>query len=1362
MRRTLGALAVTMAICAAAGAAMGWDTKSNKDGKAEKWDSIYIYENSGPRLGTTRAFTGNEHADIADLSLQQIGAAPILGKQARKRLNVVDLNASLFRPELQKIGTRTGDDAIVGLHLEQRELPEVPQWAGVPDFGYSVDDWINKNQYCPPRPAGDGESCHVYFGGWLAGFNSSHFGSQATLNYGAIHQTALLLAARAASLRNAVKQGWPGDLSAHRDKIEEAEFMALYYESAAQHFFQDRWAIGHMWQRWSAPDYDQNPYRDSTVESSEVGAASGLLHGSEALTGLPDAVSAPYFPGLSKLSAFSGIGHTAKDSIPIIKFGPDSPNGMPPLELATFRLGADGPTITGIGDEHAEDLFDGQFGREYPERAFTDQPIAVAQQRGLMMECLDASWADVIRSLGEGDAAGTYGVSQIPLYDKFRQNYRPHHTCTEMWMTNHSLYLGWVNDVVVPVASIARAFVNTYADGNLHPLTGFAFRQDWVAVTAAIELEDELDPDGINLARDGLPDMGLAKSGNNYGVATYLHPDLSTLPDHDDNGVDKESIFGFFNKANSDYFCHDLAKRLQDLRGSKDPAKQEICQYLAERAWTGTDPKYGGVQREERFGVDDKGQPSIEAGRAHAICEIYNGDARANGRAYDESYPEFLHPGYTRIRDRKESGPYRMAANNLSSESIANWCNKIPILNLVDDAEKRDADVVAEQSDPEDEVTVNGLQLGEAKGTLSFATLEGAPLDGIEITSWSETSISFKIPKDLDVTDDDILMTVHRTDKVDSVGRFAVRLARAHPKLTQVTVKRGDTVYYRDDGDEKKPTAFKPIDGGSLDIELHFDREMATEPIKGRKEEIKLGSLAVEGLWVDEKTWRGRVSIPEGDAYAGARGIQALSVEAASREGVWIDADPATSGLQPDVSRRVIVDELPVYAAALKVDGPKGVIYDGKWSEQPDLSEEKNLLANEFKVTRGNLDVSRAEDPPAEGQAHVTLTLSANVSAPPKLNVGGVAVTLSGKDKVWEGSFDLAAIPADQRDDYVPVVITGSDAFGRNLDADPRTPTTIALPDKGTGGPWWFHYESKPETESDGTGGDDHWHKLGKPPLASLVLILDGSGSMGDDNKMVNAKAGIIQALDTLPPLFEIGAVTFSGCGGVTSFPFSKSKAKVKTNLLSINPDGATPFAAALSRARIMLETEAHPLSHSWNYLPFSDGEETCGGDVGAEMARLNSSINRRQILNQPLGDEGDLKPPSEDPEENLPDVPCNPMTRTAYDMDVRDGGLHLDTITMIEITYVEQVGPGNQCSLTLTTRRFGVTYGANLTTGKTYWHINSQPSKVTKQSTSAASGKDAVEAFRSDAMAKLDGMRSMADARGDIERAVQQSLNKG
>lgn len=1319
--------------------APAWETAVIDNGMTnpQVWTSIYLTQDVVPMVSgsTVLGVAGNEHANLVDISLQQIGAAPMIGRSSKRMPVVIDLNASHFRPVLRQLGTRPGDGAR-SLFLEQRVLPTVPQWAGVPDFSYSIDDWINKNHYCPPRPQMD-DWCHVYFGGWLAGFNSSHFGSQATGSYELLHRTALNLSARAKLLRTRVEtygtdigENWPEDRIVHRDKVEEAELMALYYESSAQHFLQDRWSTGHMWARFSGPDYDQSPFRDSKILSTEAGSVSGLIHGAEAISGQPDAVSSPYFPD------YEGSG------------------ALPPLELASFRMGADGPLAKGIGDDRLEDLFDGAFGMEYTGRNNIDTSIPVAGQRAMMMACLNASWADVIRGLGSDTKSGGFGILGIGLNADYRAPFRPGHTCTDMWLTNHSIYLGWNNDNLSSPGAMARILVNAGLNNAIPfgQVVTAKFRTSWVAITVAAKWYNWSDPDGTQLARGvEMPDFGNAKPGNNYGPPGYLKTtELSDLPEQAANGIDKQAVFGFFNKARADYFCRGLADRLKPLRGAAGPKDRQVCRYLAERSWSGTDERYDGINMERRVGPN--------GGPAHAICQMFDGAAKIDLSSYDEDTPQWLHPGYTKIRTAAQSkqSPYAMAGDDLSSQSIENWCDQVPVIDLLSDAELMHDDVVAVQKSSDREIQVTGLNLGDATGKIALTDTNGKSLLAPEITGWSQKRIRFSLAKDARPPDEDTLISVTRADGVKSVGRFVLRRDPRRPKVVSVLFTHDGDTHYRDDGEVDKPSVFRLLAEGVMDVQIDFDTPMARQPVNGVAERIQLGILAVEGAWSNDTRWKGKVTIPQGKSL---RGIIPLSIQAATRDGDWIDSDPDEAGNQPDVSRRMVADQLPVFVASLQARGDGGVFYAASWSRDPRLEEARNLLAADFKEPPRVFQVGTAKALPTSGRASFRLIVSAPLDDAPKMTVGNTDVVLKGNGTTWLGDVDMAAI-APSGNDLVPVTITLFDVHRRNADADPRTSTLISLPARGAGGNWWVGYESAPGQASTNSGGDDRWHKLGPPPDASLVIVLDGSGSMADNNKMPNAKSGIASALSRIPTSFEVGAIVLSNCGRIDTLPFTRDFNQLKSQLLKAQPSGSTPIAAALARTRVMLETEAHSLSRKWTYLPFTDGQESCGGDVGAETGRLDAAISAHANQNPVVARNDREAPPSQDPEDNLPKVKCQPMSWTRYETKVRDGRMSLDDVSLIEQTYVEQQDAAGRCTLALVTKRYGIYYGA--IKGKSLWRVNSRPSSRTRVAVGSSDGADAVEAFRTQSNNKLQGMDTMAGARRKIEAAVQNSLGKG
>src|SRR5690606_27037790 len=121
------------------------------------------------------------------------------GFQQDDQLVVYDLNGGYYRPQIGLYrGAPREDEAVMS--IPRRRLPGAGNWASIPDLSYTIYDWINKNEYCPPVPGGQmppdiPADCHN-FPYWHGGaFNSSHFGSQATRTYQHLHAVAVTLAA---------------------------------------------------------------------------------------------------------------------------------------------------------------------------------------------------------------------------------------------------------------------------------------------------------------------------------------------------------------------------------------------------------------------------------------------------------------------------------------------------------------------------------------------------------------------------------------------------------------------------------------------------------------------------------------------------------------------------------------------------------------------------------------------------------------------------------------------------------------------------------------------------------------------------------------------------------------------------------------------------------------------------------------------------------------------------------------------------------------------------------------------------------------------------------------------------------------
>lgn len=754
MRRML--IALPILLVALSGLPLrAWETATDGDGN---WRSMYLL--NGTKLQTSpgpSGFHDNEHAELADIALQELGLSDY--SMQGKSITIVDLNASLFRPDL-----RERENLIDG--LEGRTVPPPAHFAGIPDFSWSIYDWINKNTLCPALPVGtpDYDNCYGYFPGWLSALNSSHFGSQAEKNYRRLHRLALWLAARARDMRERLEKD-PNDLKIHAAFVREAELMALYYEGAAQHFLQDRWSIGHMWERWGTANYNEIGYRDVWTNVA-IGAISGLIHGPKSVIRmLPPEVNEKELLLLKAAPMCSPM--ISKDKTQAVPM------------LWRYRTGSDVTPRPGVGDHRLSDIYRGFFGIDYPAIG-RDYELNVRTQRDTMVRCMKAGWVEVVQAFGQSNTGG-FGINGL----KPKSDNTSFDGCFDMWATNEAIYNGWNNNAILNYAEIARQvlklknpmgtkIVEDYFDAATNNLRADVDRLRW-----HIERAYHEDRYGIGLATGGIDNIGLAKPGSASGEAAYLEPiDLSSLPRVDNKGLDKNTIWGFFNRAGTDYWCELIgqAELLASLRGSEDPIKRTACYYLVDRASRGTDPRYEGKQRWVRT-LDDK----PNSPRVNPICWYYG----LNTDRYDENVPVYLHPGYVGYIP--------------SQRSVRNWCDKVPVINLITEPgseklSKEDlvADVILE---PETgggaykEITVTGYNFGNEAGQLWLAPRaeKNVPL---EILRWTDTEIHFRIPwsPQIRVGKNPFLFVMTKQGK-NSVGRFVMRLRK--PEETELGLGGG-------------------------------------------------------------------------------------------------------------------------------------------------------------------------------------------------------------------------------------------------------------------------------------------------------------------------------------------------------------------------------------------------------------------------------------------------------------------------------------------------------------------------------------------------------------------------------------------
>nr|WP_275297564.1 VWA domain-containing protein [Maricaulis parjimensis] len=355
---------------------------------------------------------------------------------------------------------------------------------------------------------------------------------------------------------------------------------------------------------------------------------------------------------------------------------------------------------------------------------------------------------------------------------------------------------------------------------------------------------------------------------------------------------------------------------------------------------------------------------------------------------------------------------------------------------------------------------------------------------------------------------------------------------------------------------------------------------------------------------------------------------------------------------------------------------------------------------------------------------------------------------MRGEGRDWQGRFDLAEA-ASLRDENGDLQVSVS-IEGRLLDADPASVALIRPPADWRSGAYWDGLEAQRGGQTTATGGPDLWHRLGEAPALSFLIILDGSGSMGEQGRMEFARDGITQSFANLPEdeVIEYAAVAFSGCSGFTTRQFTRDADSIREFLVSVSPYDSTPLAAAHDVARGMFTHGADPRAQAWRYASFTDGAETCDGNVTSAIRDLEAVLARHEAPDSaPL-------PETEVADAPRPAVNCRADSWSGYAVDVRDGGRHLDRITLVEHSFSERALPDGRCLNIYEVKDYGVYYGRTQTSGWR-WGINSRPSETRTEVGSATQGQASLDRVRNLAGAARNGLTDLPTARRRVGEAV-------
>jgi Ca-activated chloride channel homolog len=121
------------------------------------------------------------------------------------------------------------------------------------------------------------------------------------------------------------------------------------------------------------------------------------------------------------------------------------------------------------------------------------------------------------------------------------------------------------------------------------------------------------------------------------------------------------------------------------------------------------------------------------------------------------------------------------------------------------------------------------------------------------------------------------------------------------------------------------------------------------------------------------------------------------------------------------------------------------------------------------------------------------------------------------------------------------------------------------------------------------------WRRDRKP--ANVLLVLDNSGSMGDENKLEQAKSGLRGFFANAAPQDRIGLMVFSTRARVLVplAPFASNRSRLRTAVDQITPDADTALFQATA-ASIDLVKRRADTSRINAVVLLTDGQDTAGG----------------------------------------------------------------------------------------------------------------------------------------------------------------------
>lgn len=430
----------------------------------------------GPESAQNRWQGGlDEHRQIWELSRSRAGipfaASSPMGLRVYTSGATVDTPNGPV-PSMQPVDFRQAKKAV------DHPGPATPgEFAQLPDFSYSLWDWVLGHETCPLDSSIDATTCHT-FETHMGPANSSHFPPQSQEFYRHYHGLALARARECETFAQRLGEARGRFLT----YLQACEREALVLEAIGHHFLQDAWSMGHMWERWGSPE--PADILANLNGARVLGAVSGLIHGAR--------------------GALQGVIPGADVSDPMC---------APAIDVGWRRPAPGSPVFPAVGDDYWA-LVEPEYPRQLLE----------------LLLCTTAGVREVYDQISTPALGAPTGLA-IPV--------NVADTCFSQRATNRAIARGAQLEFAIPATGGYQ--VLPLADLGVFVLPGVVEQPDALKVTAEQRLDVVrvafhvrsmalADPDGVQLASGGMPALfGFSRNrayASRQPIASYVDPPL--------------------------------------------------------------------------------------------------------------------------------------------------------------------------------------------------------------------------------------------------------------------------------------------------------------------------------------------------------------------------------------------------------------------------------------------------------------------------------------------------------------------------------------------------------------------------------------------------------------------------------------------------------------------------------------------------------------------------------------------------------------------------------------------------------------------------------------------------------------------